>query len=174
MHYGDPAIRRAVPLALGLLSTSNPQLHIMDTLSKYSHDSDLEVAINAILAMGLIGAGSNNARLGQMLRQLASYYYKEPGCLFTVRISQGLLHLGKGLLGLSPLHTDRFLMSSVGVCGLLATLVSFTDSKKCESHPQSRRPSSSSDDVPRSGSTVVLDKSHWMLCAPCASSIPMD
>lgn len=88
MYYGDPVIRKAVPLALGLISASNPQLTILDTLSKYSHDNDLEVALNAIFAMGLVGAGTNNARLAQMLRQLAGYYQKEPDCLFMVRVSQ--------------------------------------------------------------------------------------
>lgn len=88
MTYGEPIIRKSVPLALGLISASNPQLSILDTLSKYSHDSDLEVATNSIFAMGLVGAGTNNARLAQMLRQLAVYYAKEPDCLFTVRVAQ--------------------------------------------------------------------------------------
>jgi 26S proteasome regulatory subunit N1 len=88
MTYGDPTIRKAVPLALGLISASNPQVSILETLSKYSHDTDLDVAINAIIAMGLVGAGTNNARLAQMLRQLAVYYYKEPDCFFMVRIAQ--------------------------------------------------------------------------------------
>ncbi len=88
MTYGASTIRKAVPLALGLISASNPQLSILDTLSKYSHDSDVDVAINAILAMGLVGAGTNNARLAQMLRQLATYYAKEPDCSFMVRIAQ--------------------------------------------------------------------------------------
>ncbi|TMS38040.1 hypothetical protein L596_004853 [Steinernema carpocapsae] len=55
MRYGEPVIRRAVPLALALISISNPQLNILETLSKYSHDSDAETAHNAILAMGLVG-----------------------------------------------------------------------------------------------------------------------
>lgn len=71
-----------------MLSASNPVLTILDTLSRYSHDNDLQVAINAIFAMGLVGAGTNNARLAQMLRQLASYYAKEADCLFMVRVSQ--------------------------------------------------------------------------------------
>uniref|UniRef100_A0AC35F8K3 26S proteasome non-ATPase regulatory subunit 2 n=1 Tax=Panagrolaimus sp. PS1159 TaxID=55785 RepID=A0AC35F8K3_9BILA len=53
MRYGEPCIRRAVPLALALLSISNPQLNVLETLSKYSHDSDAETARNAIFAMGL-------------------------------------------------------------------------------------------------------------------------
>jgi len=140
MHYGDPIIRKSVPLALGLINASNPQLPVLDTLSKYSHDNDLQVALNAIFAMGLVGAGSNNARLAQMLRQLAGYYYKEPDCLFTVRIAQGLVHMGKGTIGINPFFSDRNIMSRPAVAGLLATLTAFTDAK-----------------------AFVLDKYHWML-----------
>lgn len=132
MHYGEPVIRKSVPLALALLSASNPQMSLVDTLSKYSHDNDLDVAINAILAMGIVGAGTNNARLAQMLRQLANYYHKESNCLFMVRVAQGLVHMGKGTIGISSHHTDRQLMSKVAVCGLLTTLISFTDAQGCE------------------------------------------
>ncbi len=131
MHYGEPVIRKSVPLALGLVSASNPKLPIIDTLSKYSHDHDLAVALNAIFAMGLVGAGTNNARLAQMLRQLAGYYYKEPDCLFMVRIAQGLVHMGKGTIALNPFFSDRGVMSRPAVAGLLATLTAFTDAKAC-------------------------------------------
>lgn len=105
---------------------------MLDTLSKYSHDNDLQVALNAIFAMGLVGAGTNNARLAQMLRQLAGYYYKEPDCLFTVRIAQGLVHMGKGTIGINPFFSDRNIMSRPAIAGLLATLTAFTDAKACE------------------------------------------
>lgn len=131
MTYGDAPIRSAVPLALGLISASNPQLPILDTLSKYSHDSDLAVAQNAILGMGLVGAGTNNARLAQMLRGLASYYHKEPETLFMVRIAQGLVHMGKGTIGINPFFHDGQVLSKAGVAGLLSVLVSFTDAKSC-------------------------------------------
>lgn len=88
MQYGEAPIRRAVPLALGLISVSDPILPVLDTLSKYSHDSDLSVALNSIFAMGLVGAGTNNARLAQMLRQLSTYYHREADCLFMVRVAQ--------------------------------------------------------------------------------------
>lgn len=126
MHYGEINIKRAVPLAQALLFTSHPQMNVLDILSKYSHDNDKEVSINAIFAMGIVGAGTNNARLAQMLRQLASYYYKEPNCLFAVRISQGLIHLAKGSMTLNPIHCNRLLISPVSVCGLLSTVLSFT------------------------------------------------
>ena len=46
-----------------------------------------------------------------MLRGLSSYYYKEPTLLFLVRMSQGLVHMGKGLLNLAPKHADGTLIS---------------------------------------------------------------
>ncbi|KZS97248.1 26S proteasome regulatory complex, non-ATPase subcomplex, Rpn1 subunit [Sistotremastrum niveocremeum HHB9708] len=149
MHYGEPTIRKTVPLALGLISASNPQMSVVDTLSKYSHDNDLGVALNAIFAMGLVGAGTNNARLAQMLRQLAGYYYKEPDCLFMVRIAQGLVHMGKGTIGINPFFCDRGIMSRTAVAGLLATIVAFTDAKG-----------------------FILDTSHWMLFFIVAAMYP--
>ncbi|KAJ5568557.1 hypothetical protein N7450_011043 [Penicillium hetheringtonii] len=130
MHYGSSNIRRAVPLAMGLISPSNPQMKIYDTLSRYSHDNDNDVAINAIFAMGLCGAGTNNARLAQLLRQLASYYHRDQNSLFMVRIAQGLLHMGKGTMTLNPFHTDRQVLSRVSAAGLLTVLVSLIDAKQ--------------------------------------------
>ncbi|ODQ77118.1 hypothetical protein BABINDRAFT_104969 [Babjeviella inositovora NRRL Y-12698] len=129
MHYGNPLIKRAVPLAMGIVSASNPQMKVFDTLSRYSHDSDLEVAINAIYSMGIVGAGTNNARLAQLLRQLASYYSREPDSLFTVRVAQGLVHLGKGTLSLNPFNTDRQILSKVSLAGLLTVAVTLLDPK---------------------------------------------
>jgi 26S proteasome regulatory subunit N1 len=130
MHYGEANIRKAVPLAMGLISPSNPQMKIYDTLSRYSHDNDNDVAINAIFSMGLVGAGTNNARLAQLLRQLASYYHRDPETLFMVRIAQGLLHMGKGTLSVNPFHTDRQILSRVSTAGLLAVLVAMIDAKE--------------------------------------------
>ena len=63
LSYGDPAARAAVPLALALLRPSAPDVAAMDTLSRLSHDADHAVARAAVLALGVMGAGSNNARL---------------------------------------------------------------------------------------------------------------
>ena len=131
MRYGAPSIRRAVPLAIGLLCASNPLVHVLDTLGKYSHDNDQECSLNACFALGLVGAGTNNARLAQMLRQLASYYHREAGHLFAIRLAQGLLHMGKGTISIKPYHSDRFLMSPVAIGGLLTAILAMTDSKNC-------------------------------------------
>ncbi|KAI3406027.2 hypothetical protein KGF56_001246 [Candida oxycetoniae] len=129
MHYGNSLIRRSVPLAMGLVSVSNPQMKVFETLSRYSHDPDLEVAQNAIYSMGLVGAGTNNARLAQLLRQLASYYIKSPDSLFMVRIAQGLLHLGKGTLTLSPYNLERTILSKTSLAALLTVSVALLDPK---------------------------------------------
>jgi 26S proteasome regulatory subunit N1 len=140
MHYGEANIRKAVPLAMGLLSPSNPQMKVYDTLSRYSHDNDNDVALSAIFAMGLLGAGTNNARLAQLLRQLASYYHRDQESLFMVRIAQGLLHMGKGTLSISPFHTDRQVLSRVSAGGLLSVLIAMIDAKQ-----------------------FITDKSHYLL-----------
>jgi 26S proteasome regulatory subunit N1 len=46
----------------------------MDLLSKLAYDSDVNVSMSSIFALGLIGAGTNNSRLAGNLRYLASYY----------------------------------------------------------------------------------------------------
>lgn len=127
LRYGEPSVRRAVPLAIALTSVSNPQLHIIDTLSKFSHDSDGEVAYNAIFSMGLAGAGTNNARLAQMLRQLAVYYQKDANALFMVRLAQGLVHLGKGTLTMQPFHSDRSLMNVASASALISAVTAALD-----------------------------------------------
>lgn len=131
MHYGESVIRKTVPLAMGLLNASNPQMKVYDTLSRYSHDNDNDVAVNAIFSMGLVGAGTNNARLAQLLRQLASYYHRDPNTLFMVRIAQGLLHMGKGTLSVNPFHTERSVLSRVSTASLLTVLVSLVEAKSC-------------------------------------------
>merc|ERR1711881_699607 len=142
LRYCEPVIRRAVPLALGLISVSNPQLNILDTLSKFSHDADPEVAHNSIFTMGLLGAGTNNARLAAMLRQLAQYHAKDSNNLFMVRIAQGLVHMGKGTMSLNPYHSDHQLMSPVAVAGLLGCVIPFLDVK-----------------------TTILGKAHYLIYA---------
>lgn len=130
MQYGDPAVRRVVPLALGLLSVSNAELLLVDSLSKYSHDQDIDVANSAIFALGLCGAGTNNSRVAGLLRQLSAYYAKEPSALFVTRLAQGLLHAGKGLVTLNPYYGDgKFLCSRLSLSGLLTVLFSMLDAK---------------------------------------------
>ncbi|TYZ63282.1 hypothetical protein PybrP1_009071 [[Pythium] brassicae (nom. inval.)] len=122
LQYGEVAVRRAVPLAFALLSISNPEYSLIDTLSRLTHDADGGVAQNAILALGLVSAGTNNSRVAGLLRQLSEFYSRDANHLFVVRIAQGLLHMGKGLITLHPYHSDRLVLSRVAISGILAVL----------------------------------------------------
>ena len=95
LQYGDTAVRRAVPLALAMTHLSDPDYVVVDQLSKLSHDPCEETAQASILALGLVGAGTNNSRIAGLLRTLATFYKQEPSALFVTRIAQGLLHMGK-------------------------------------------------------------------------------
>jgi len=58
-------------------------------LNKLAYDSDADVSMSAIFALGLVGAGTNNSKLAGNLRYLASYYSgtSTQDQLFVVRIS---------------------------------------------------------------------------------------
>ena len=123
MQYADINVRRAVPLGLALLAISNPaNVSVVDALSKMSHDPDGEVATAAIVSLGLVACGTNNSRCATALRSLASYYAKEPGLLFAVRLAQGLTHAGKGLVTLSPYHPDRTVCHPVVMAGIVSLM----------------------------------------------------
>lgn len=140
LHYCELPIKRAVPLALAILHVSNPEFTVIDQLSRLSHDPDPEIAQNAILAMGLVSAGTNNSRVAGLLRQLSEFYSKEFSHVFCVRIAQALLHMGKGLLTLNPLHSDRMLTCAPALGALLTIVHSGVDLK-----------------------STILDKSHFLL-----------
>ena len=78
LQYGEPIIRRTVPLAIGMLKISNPEVATLDLLNKLAYDSDKQVSMSAILALGLVGAGTNNSRLSGNLRYLATYFGSSP------------------------------------------------------------------------------------------------
>lgn len=128
LHYGEPAVRRAVPLALSLLKVSNPEYAVVDSMSRLTHDADPDVAQAAIIGLGVLAAGTNNSRVAGLLRQLAEHS-RDASHLFVVRIAQGLLHMGKGLISISPFHSDRSLMSRPAMSGLLAFLHACLDMK---------------------------------------------
>eukprot|EP00735_Rhodelphis_limneticus_P006874 TRINITY_DN19332_c0_g1::TRINITY_DN19332_c0_g1_i1::g.15859::m.15859 TRINITY_DN19332_c0_g1::TRINITY_DN19332_c0_g1_i1::g.15859 ORF type:complete len:890 (-),score=276.33,sp/P56701/PSMD2_BOVIN/50.00/0.0,PC_rep/PF01851.17/1.5e+04,PC_rep/PF01851.17/40,PC_rep/PF01851.17/0.023,PC_rep/PF01851.17/0.00081,PC_rep/PF01851.17/27,PC_rep/PF01851.17/67,PC_rep/PF01851.17/0.0053,PC_rep/PF01851.17/7.7e+02,HEAT_2/PF13646.1/15,HEAT_2/PF13646.1/11,HEAT_2/PF13646.1/6,HEAT_2/PF13646.1/0.053 TRINITY_DN19332_c0_g1_i1:208- len=130
MQYAEPAARRAVPLALSLLFISNPNVSISTTLHRLTHDQDTAVAQAAMLALGFTSAGTNNSRVAGQLRQLAEYYTKDSANLFLIRLAQGFTHMGKGLVTLDPIYSDRFLHSPVSLGGLVTVLHSCLDIKK--------------------------------------------
>ena len=129
LQYGGPAAKKGVPLALAILNVSNPDVAVIDTLGRLSHDGDEQVVMSALISLGIVGAGTNNARLAGLLRNLSMYYSKEASMLFLVRISQGLVHSGKGLLTLNPYSASSKAMLRPAMSGLLLVLLASLDMK---------------------------------------------
>merc|ERR1712014_139543 len=119
LQYGDLAVRRAVPLAMALAHISGPEYSLIEVLSKPSHDADKETAMCAIIGLGLMSAGTTNSKVAELLRGLATFYKDDNSPLFIVRLAQGLLFSGKGLVTMAPYHSDRTLMSGPAVGGIL-------------------------------------------------------
>ena len=129
LQFGDVNTKKAVSLAMSLLNLSNPKVNVIDSLTKFCYDSDKTVAMNAIISMGLVSSGSNHSRVAGLLRSLASYYNEETNPLFMVRVAQGLLHMGKGLITLDPVYSHKLLINNIGLAGILITLFSFTETE---------------------------------------------
>ncbi|CRG95415.1 26S proteasome regulatory subunit RPN1, putative [Plasmodium gallinaceum] len=122
LQYSNVNQKKAVPLALALLFTSFPKPNIVDILSKLTHDQDPDVALHAIISLGFVGAGTNNSRIAILLRQLSAFYCKDTNAIFVVRLAQGLLYMGKGLLTINPLHSNRSIINHVSLGSLLITI----------------------------------------------------
>lgn len=142
LHYCELPIKRAVPLALGLLYISHPDYSVIDQLSRLSHDVDTDVALGAVFSLGLVSAGTNNSRVAQLLRSLSDFYSNNDSLLFCVRLAQGLNALGKGLLTLHPQHSDRLLLQPSSLASILVILHAALDIKG-----------------------TILDKYHYLLFA---------
>ncbi|EPY35942.1 26S proteasome regulatory subunit N1 [Strigomonas culicis] len=141
--------RSAVPLVYALLSAGDPNMPVVETLNRLAHDSDELTARNSILALGLVSAGSNNARVMTKLRNLASYYHKNKINAFIVHLAMGLCSMGKGHLTVSPLLHDNTTVSPTSLVGLLGFLHSFFDFTK-----------------------TILDKYHYMFFSITPSIAP--
>jgi len=123
----SPQLTKFVPAMIILIgtSTSNPQY--IDLLYKLSHDEDKEVALRSLLALGIVGAGTNNSRIGSLLKSLSGYYETENEFQYCIRVSLGFLHMGKGLVGLNPSFSDGFLTSNNGLSALLILVFAMLD-----------------------------------------------
>ncbi|KAK8657304.1 hypothetical protein V6N13_035551 [Hibiscus sabdariffa] len=135
IHQG-PAV-----LGIAMVATAE-ELGLEMSIRSLEHllQYDSEVAMAAVISLGLIGAGTNNACIVGMLRKLSRYYHEDDSLLFCVRIAQGLVHLGKGLLTLDPYHCNRFLLSPTAFAGLITLLHACLDMK-----------------------TIILGKYHFVL-----------
>ncbi|CDR94443.1 proteasome 26S regulatory subunit, putative [Babesia bigemina] len=134
LAFGSPCERRAVPLALALAYASNPSPQVIDALSKLTHDVDYYVSMHAIFALGIVGAGTNNARIAIKLQNLARSHTRDTTVTFIIRIAAGLLHMGKGTTTISPLHSEGLLLRKTALAGLLVTMTAALDMKNTFTH----------------------------------------
>ena len=130
LHFATPENKRIIPLAIAVLHLSNPKIQVMDILQKLAYDSDSDLACKAILAMGLIGAGTNHARLADIFRKLAGYYYKDTNLVLCIRLAQGFLYMGKGMLTINPYYSEKFLFNKVSMAGILIFVTAMQDLKE--------------------------------------------
>lgn len=124
----SPHLRSVLPLCYSILYPSNPQVNVLDLLEKSLNIGETNCVMSTILSLGLIGAGTLNSRIAKVLDQQYSYYYKDSKILATLKIAQGLVSLGKGLLSISPLYFDRTTLISKNLIGLFSTVFMFLDS----------------------------------------------
>lgn len=99
-------------------------------LYKLAHDDDKEMALRSILALGLISQGSNNSRIGGLLKNLGIYYEEENDYCFVIRIALGLLYSGKGLVGINQYFSEGFLYNKTGMAGLFIIFISMLSMEK--------------------------------------------
>lgn len=113
-------LKSTIPLCIALLSPSDPSVDIVDTLNKLCNNPEPKVVLNSIMALGIVGAGTNNTRISETLEQQYSYNTKCLKAAPAIKISQGLLHLGKGTMTLSPFVFHKSTLVPKNFVGLLA------------------------------------------------------
>lgn len=107
-----------VPIMLTILGIHQFNIQMQDLLYKLAHNEDKEIALRALLGLGLIATGTNNSRVGGLLKNLGIYYEEEPDHSFIIRIALGFLYAGKGTVGINTFYSNGFLYNKIGLAGL--------------------------------------------------------
>ncbi|KAK8799616.1 hypothetical protein WA158_006164 [Blastocystis sp. Blastoise] len=119
----SPPVKNIVPLAYALLSPSSPNPSLMDIIIRKTAGIDREKPLPeakpALFALGLMGAGTNAAKISNHLRNLMTVYTNKRIDIKYIKRIMGMVYLGKGLLSLSPIHTDRQLLCPTSLACLL-------------------------------------------------------
>ncbi|KAJ7330461.1 hypothetical protein DFH08DRAFT_966999 [Mycena albidolilacea] len=124
MHYGEPIIRKFVTLSISLISVLS-STRCQNTAAQ----TTTSLLRSTLFLPWLCRCVNQQCVSGKDVTAACGHYYKEPGYLFMVRIAQGLVHMGKGMIVLDPFFADRSIMSLPVVAGLLVMLMALTDVK---------------------------------------------
>lgn len=127
LQYCNPQLKRAVPIMLTVVGIKNFDIQITDLLYKLAHDEDKETSLRALLGLGVIAGGTNNSRVGGLLRSLAQYYEDDDEYLFVIKMALGILHAGKGLVGMNPYYSEDVLYSKTSFASVFILVNMMTD-----------------------------------------------
>lgn len=129
----SPHLRAVMPLSLAVLYASNPNPEIIDILEKSINSGDS--TINSLVALGIVGAGSCSSRILRILDTNFAYVYKDSKASSALLFAQGLVNLGKGLFGLSPVCYDRQIIIQKNLIGLISSIFLFLDPSLFKEYP---------------------------------------
>ncbi|MES1901891.1 MAG: 26S proteasome non-ATPase regulatory subunit 2 [Paramarteilia canceri] len=120
-RYGDYRVKSAIPMALALLNISKPSMSALQMLTKYTHDSVNAVSISAMIALGLVSAGTNNAKYSQTIKSFkaTSAAQKDSVISSILNLSLGLCYMGKGALSITPLRHDGRVINLTALSSLI-------------------------------------------------------
>lgn len=111
-----------IPLCLALLFPSEPDPEIIDALSRSINN---ENPTSTIIALAVIGAGTNNTQIVQMIEQQFSYHSKNTKMVSLLKIALGIIACGKGTLSLSFSVYDKSILLKQNLIGMLGLFFLF-------------------------------------------------
>lgn len=111
----------STPLPLALLYASEPDTEVIDALGRSINTPN---PITSILALAIVGAGTNNTRITTLLQQQYAYF-KKSKLSSMLKIAQGIVCLGKGTLTLSPMMFEKNHIDHRSIANLYATCLFF-------------------------------------------------
>eukprot|EP00702_Spironucleus_salmonicida_P001010 EST42301.1 26S proteasome non-ATPase regulatory subunit 2 [Spironucleus salmonicida] len=134
LQFCDIHARRAVPFMIALGFASNPDKLAISDLEKLALNSDKTLSANAILALGIVGCGSQNSQICGVLRHAVESKFYSDGViehvLLNAQIAFGLLYCGRGSLCIN-LKNPKSLAALLSLLNFAAPAASVMARPKC-------------------------------------------
>lgn len=121
LHLNNDHIKKVVPLSLSILYASTNKQSVIDYLERSIHSTETENV--AVVALGLIGAGTKNSKITQIMSGAFNTMYKENISSNALIYAQGLINMGKGTLTLSPFVYENRVILDKPIIGLLSVVM---------------------------------------------------
>eukprot|EP00768_Dysnectes_brevis_P002752 gnl/Dysnectes_brevis/2025_a2335_1736.p1 GENE.gnl/Dysnectes_brevis/2025_a2335_1736~~gnl/Dysnectes_brevis/2025_a2335_1736.p1 ORF type:complete len:1034 (-),score=319.11 gnl/Dysnectes_brevis/2025_a2335_1736:152-3253(-) len=137
IQFGSEQAKRAAPLSLAVTSLGVPDVDTVECLSRAAHSQDESQSFNAIMGLGLVGAGTNNSRVASRLRSLLSYHSTSEIHIFAIKVALGFLHMGKGTATIQVVHSGGRVISNARLAPIAAILLFMAPTCRVISRPKS-------------------------------------